>query len=211
VLSPADVATERFPRAVIDGLGNSYYKEDERHALEGQKLLVEMKASQVFQSYCFQRRGPRQPLRIGSGFRALTITVNPTTGVAGMLRPGDSVDVVASEELPVAVALPAQVMARSRFTRTLLRKVTVLAVDASTDPDVAFSDYTTVTLQLRPSDVNRLCHVIDQGYPFHLTKLEDTEPASSDADLVWPEKAYHELEAEVRKREEDWAKARIQK
>lgn len=215
VIAESDVQTKRFPRAAIEGLGTSYFKEEDKRAIVGLRLYAEIKGQQIFQQYHFTRRGARAPLQVPPGFRALTIPVSSVTGLAGMLRPGDNVDVICSEDFKVVPPPGFEKLfpstERLKFTRTLIRKATILAIDANTEKDASFTDYATVTLLLRPADVNRMCHAIDHGAPLHLTKLGDAEDAAPTMDVTWPDKVYHEFEKDVRDGEVQIARERGQK
>ena len=91
------------------------------------------------------------------GMRAVTIRVGSATSQAGLIDPGDRVDVVLSAELAIDAA------DRSAFARTIVEDVRVVAIDndadptaAGTDEPVARTDIMTATLEARPAQVDRL-------------------------------------------------------
>lgn len=61
--------------------------------------------------------------KVGINERAITINVDPASGINGLIRPGDRVDVLASFDIPGDVFADTQ-----SVTKVLLQNVTVLAV-----------------------------------------------------------------------------------
>jgi pilus assembly protein CpaB len=205
MVTDKDIQTRKFPRAILDGLGK--YMDDPK-VIEGSKVVIpEIKQGQVFQQYHFRRAMTRAPLRIGEGKRAVTIPLNVNNGLSGMLKPTDLVDIVATSDFKlVSGGALVGTTPRSglRVTRTLLKKVQLLALDDKTDPESQFTDYTTGTLQLDPEDANRLLHAMDTGSLIHVIKVEAKEEPPAGSSPMWDNKAYREVEPEVTKQEESW-------
>ncbi|MBI3947751.1 MAG: Flp pilus assembly protein CpaB [Armatimonadetes bacterium] len=88
--------------------------------------------------------------QIPAGFRAMTILVNDTTGVAGLIRPGDRVDVLATLDRSEAELPP--------MTETLIHNALVVAVGKTLEkkPLSAAEPPTLLTLALRPSEAEYL-------------------------------------------------------
>ena len=94
------------------------------------------------------------------GTRAVTIRVGPATSHAGLIDPGDRVDVILSAELAIDAG------DRSVFARTIVEDVRVVAIDRrlGTDADPAVggeepnqrTEIVTATLEARPMQVDRL-------------------------------------------------------
>lgn len=84
--------------------------------------------------------------QVPPGFRAMTIQVDDTTGVAGLLRPGDRVDVLATIQSGEA--------GERVVANTVVQNALVVAVGKSLDqkPLSAATPPTLVTLALRPSE-----------------------------------------------------------
>ena len=102
------------------------------------------------------------------GTRAVTVRVGPATSHAGLIDPGDRVDVVLSAELAVDAG------DRSVFARTIVEDVRVVAIDrrpgsdadpAAVGPDepVERTEIVTATLEARPAQVDRLVLGEDEG------------------------------------------------
>lgn len=91
---------------------------------------------------------------IEPGMRAISLAVSDTTGLAGMLKPQDHVDIIADFEDPDAALVGV-------FTTMVVENVTVLAVDSTmnkagkTDAKAGTS-YSTITLQVTPQEAMKL-------------------------------------------------------
>jgi pilus assembly protein CpaB len=106
-------------------------------------------------------------LSIPEGHQAVSIALDPTRQVSGFVTPGDRVSVVVSLNLPRG--------GRSqRTSRFLLQDVQVLAVGATAQANPAAQDgrrpgqgrtqsLSTVTLAVRPADVERVVFAAENG------------------------------------------------
>ncbi|MHC4883765.1 MAG: Flp pilus assembly protein CpaB [Planctomycetota bacterium] len=99
---------------------------------------------------------------VADGMRAVTIPVDMISGVAGLVRTGDRVDVIATFNLT------GQGREKRVATSYLLQNVRVVALDNKTARSVR-SDrksnrvYRAVTLELKPEDSLRLINAQEQG------------------------------------------------
>ena len=113
--------------------------------------------------------------------RALTITVNQETSHAGMIAPGDRVDVIFT--MQVSSDAPSQL---NSFSRTVLEDIRVVAVgqriesvnyaeqEGSLTPQIGGN---TVTLEVRPPDADKLVLATTRGsLALALRPLGQTEP-----------------------------------
>jgi len=94
--------------------------------------------------------------------RAITITVNQETSHAGMIAPGDRVDVIFT--MQVAPADPSQL---NSFSRTVLEDIRVVAVGRRIE-SVNYADQepqngNTVTLEVRPPEADQLVLASTRG------------------------------------------------
>ena len=92
------------------------------------------------------------PTRLALGMRAVSISIDRVKGVAGLIQPGDRVDVI---------AVPPRVGSEVPQASAILRGVLVLAVGnevetASATPSPENQNLTTVTLALTPRQVDLL-------------------------------------------------------
>lgn len=99
---------------------------------------------------------------VSSGKRAATIAVNEVSGVAGLLRPGDRVDVVSTADVPAGAA-------KVTVTTLLIQNVTVLAVNQAVEvnPVKSGNDKSvqtqTVTLEVTPQQAQTLVLASERG------------------------------------------------
>ena len=95
------------------------------------------------------------------GMRAVSVPVNATSGVAGLLFPGDRVDIILTHEIG---RRGAQGEGRRRASETVLNNVRLLAVDQHTDdqnnqPAVAKN----ATLEVTPGQAEAITMLVDMG------------------------------------------------
>lgn len=193
VFGPEDVEIAQFPAHVMDGAFRKSNITDKATVI-GLKTIEPIGAGQVLQTYHFQKsvRGPR--LRFEKEYRAITIPISRVGGVAGLLKPSDQVDVVINTQLQDATG------ANLVVTRTLLRNVLILAVDANTDPFTELSSYQTVTLRLRPEDCNKLSFCLYNGASIHLTYVQPGTPEGTGYDAVVAEDFWRDVKDELQRR-----------
>ena len=106
------------------------------------------------------------------GMRAISINVNAQTGVSGLLRPGDMVDVFWTGDLE-----------GREVTRLVQPSVQIIAVDQSSDMDVARTSVAdTVSVMTTPEQAAGLMHAQAEG---RLTlSLVGVNDDAGDAELV---------------------------
>ncbi len=99
------------------------------------------------------------------GTRAMTIGVDPVTGVAGLIWPGDRVDVILVQEFPADLVPPPQRV----FSETVLTDMRVIAADQHIVQGAAAAEGTTghivrtITLQVTEDEAQRLAVAIRLG------------------------------------------------
>ncbi|HET6607328.1 MAG TPA: Flp pilus assembly protein CpaB [Rhodopila sp.] len=112
--------------------------------------------------------------------RAVSIGVNAVSGVAGLVSPGDQVDVILTQEIA-----PAQgKTGRTVTSETVLSNVRVLAVDQDVTQGGQSSLFanartaTTVTLEATPKEAERLAVAMHLGQlSLAIRSVEDTSPS----------------------------------
>lgn len=94
---------------------------------------------------------PGLTVRIQEGFRAVSVQIDESTGVAGWIKPGSRVDVV-------AVLTGRSGSHTETISRVILQNIEVLAVgqDSGTSSDVATAIAKSVTLAVKPTEVPKL-------------------------------------------------------
>lgn len=92
-----------------------------------------------------------------AGKRAVSIPVNPTTGNAGFIFPGDSVDLILTHTVPGTVG-------DNFVSETFVRDVRVLAVDQALDnPENKALLANTVTLEVSPRQAEAITVALEMG------------------------------------------------
>jgi len=96
---------------------------------------------------------------IPDGYRALSVAVNEVSGLAGMIRPGDTVDVFVTFQRKIQDQ-------EETLTSLILQKIKVLAVDQRLDSAVGGEQITenqTVTLAVTPQQAQPLVLSTEKG------------------------------------------------
>lgn len=123
-------------------------------ALLGRTLLRARRQGEQLSWFDVQESGRGLAAAIPSGERAVTVSVDDRSGLSGMLRPNDRVDVLwISSQPPPREGAPERASAR-----LLLADVTVLAAGTRTGQDVPGDEtgYATVTLACPPEEAAAL-------------------------------------------------------
>lgn len=120
---------------------------------------------------------------VPAGERALTISVNEVSGLAGLIKPGDRVDVLVTFEDGDGTVM----------TSTILQKIKVLATGQQMSDegaqDIAEGIYQTVTLSVTPQQAQPLALATEKGSTRLMLRSHEDEgttniPASKIANLV---------------------------
>ena len=132
----------------------------------GRRLESSMTANQILLSTDLKPLTRRQGFTgvIQSGWRAVSIPVDPVSSVNNLVQPGDNVDVIGTFRFPDVRGDAAL----DTITLTILQDVKVLAVGnrwgaAAFDPAAAGRSYGTVTLQLFPEEVEMIVFAAQKG------------------------------------------------
>lgn len=160
VLSSSDVTVVRAPRV---GLQGHAVEKDDLTMIAGKKTLVAHKANEVVNWSDLEGGGTNGKGLAGSierQMRAISINVNASSSVAGMVRPNDHVDVIGTYSFPDAEG---RTRSGEVITSTILQNVLVLATGRDTAKSLARetlggqgSGYSTVTLQVTPREAEVL-------------------------------------------------------
>ena len=162
--TPVFVASRDIPARAL--LTNAYISEARRRANEvdhdaaqsrkeivGKYALISIPAGSVLTKSKIGPGGANAlPARLPLGMRAVSISIDRVKGVAGLIQPGDRVDVI---------AVPPRVSSEVPHAAAILRGALVLAVGnevetTSATPSPDNQNVTTVTLALTPPQVDLL-------------------------------------------------------
>ncbi len=194
ILTQDDIAIQQFNSEVIDAaLRNTHIKESDRQSILGRRTRGPIREGQILQTHHFHTQGPGDELKFAKDQRAVTIPVSRTAGVAGMLKPGDYIDIVVTMDLIDPQGNTLQV------TRTLFKNVMILATDTNTSPyDTASRGYSTLTLRLRPEECNKLLHCINKGAVVHCLLVQEGTSPTAGFDTVVTDTLYEEVAPEIK-------------
>lgn len=152
-VSTTNLAVRSLPREVIPGGALSPSRID---AVQGLRLQWPMQAGEpLLASAVFAAESAGLSSRLRHGVRALTIAVDETNAISGLLQPGDRIDLLLSwRPAPAAgVSLP-------ELTRTVMQDVVVIAtgrnaraVPAEEGPGRTFS---AITVEVDPEQAQKL-------------------------------------------------------
>lgn len=124
-----------------------------RRDITGKYSLITIPAGSVLMKAAIGAGGAAAlPARLPVGMRAVSISIDRVKGVAGLIQPGDRVDVI---------AVPPRVGSEIPEAAAILRGVLVLAMGnevetASATPSPDNQNLTTITLALNPNQVDLL-------------------------------------------------------
>lgn len=164
-LSSADLARRAVPSAFIPG---GAYEPARIREVIGKPLLLPLRAGDpIVDSQVAGRNEAALAARLREGARAVTVPVDEVSSQAGLVRPGDRVDLMLAEEL-------ADGKERCIRVKPLLESLTVLATGRvqgdSTDGAEALlrrgvdaSSYSTITLDVTPEQAQQLALALRVG------------------------------------------------
>lgn len=146
--------------------------------IEGLTSLVPLSAGEQVLSNKFGERGQSLALSLNPGYRAYSLAVNETTGVGGLLRPGNRIDLLAKFESE-----------KREITSFVFQDLQVLAVGQTLDmvkqrdnPNSTEtpenSGYSTVTLAVTPEQAETLMYLEGQSLRLVLRAPNDDEIAT---------------------------------
>ncbi len=133
-----------------------------------------------------------------NGMRAVSVNVNAMTGIAGLVFPGDQVDVL----LTHAIRQPDDLDRPMRqVSETILKNVRVLAMDQTIDDDQnrKLSIPKTATLEVSPKQAEILMVAVELGrLSLSLRALSDSESVDDEGQVIsLREKATYTLDGEA--------------
>jgi Flp pilus assembly protein CpaB len=194
MISADDVDIAQFSAQFMDQAFRRSHITD-KATIMGSRTVERIAAGQVLQEYHFEKRVTGPKLKFKSEYRAITIPISRVGGVAGLLKPTDSVDVVINTQLNDRSSGAELVV-----TRTLFKNVLILATDSNTDPYVETSGYSTVTLRLTPDECNKMAFCMFNGAAIQLLYVQPGTPEDTKLHPFVADDLFLEIERELRER-----------
>jgi pilus assembly protein CpaB len=195
LLKPDDLATAVVAQSTVP-VGARPDTSAARAELLGAMLRRTVAAGEVLLPVHVMRAGDRGFLAavLGPGLRATTVGVDAVTGSAGLIWPGDHVDLILTETLDD----PSAPVGRRIAGETVLHNVRVIAIDqdlmqgaTASSPANGGPLSRTVTLEVSPENAERVAvatrlghlslSVISAGTPDAPTATEATKTATTEA------------------------------
>lgn len=164
-LLPDDLARREMPAGFLPS--GTFAAEEVERAL-GQRLAVGLRAGDPIGAGVLENRTPALSWRLSEGSRAVTVPVDQVSSQAGLVRPGDRVDLMLAEEHQqgterCVVVRPllesVHVLATGQATREALRPGDV-PLDANADGETRYS---TITLDVTPEQAQQLAVGLRMG------------------------------------------------
>lgn len=153
-VKPEDVEWRAWPK---DGLAPTYYLKGkvEKTALIGAVVRRGIMAGEPMSDGKLAKPGDQGFLAavLEPGMRAITVSINQTSGIAGFVFPGDRVDLLLTAEIPDTDG-----SGQKRFaTETVLTKIRVLAMDQRVnDVDNTPKVSKTITVEVTPKQAEMI-------------------------------------------------------
>lgn len=185
LLKPDDIGVQSIAQEKIPE-GASPDTPVARHAMIGAMVRRPMTAGEVLLPHDILRPVERGFLAavLGAGMRAVTVGVDAITGTAGLIWPGDHVDVLLTQSIEDGT----RPLGRRIAAETVLTDVRVIAIDqqlaqGATPGSTENKPATTVTIEVNPSQAERVSVATRLGRLSLVVRSASTEPvAAANAD-----------------------------
>ncbi|WNJ98853.1 Flp pilus assembly protein CpaB [Thalassospiraceae bacterium LMO-JJ14] len=136
---------------------------DPINELQGAVVRVQLRAGEPVTKVRVVHPGERGFLAavLEPGFRAVSLPVDATTGIAGFIFPGDWVDILMTMKVRDERKEAKQ---QRYFSQTVLRRVRVLAIDQHVDKeDGSAAVAKTATIEVTPKEAERVTIALEMG------------------------------------------------
>lgn len=148
-----------------DGVSDSYFVKQANpdHKLEGAVIRQSLAPGEPITEQRIVRPGDRGFLAamLSPGMRAISVPVNATTGISGLVFPGDKVDVVLTHTVEAEQSTTGT---KRRASETVLHDIRVLALDQRTDDqDGKRIVAKTATVEVTPEQAEKISLAMQLG------------------------------------------------
>jgi len=181
LLKPDDLAGKKLDHAALPS-GASADTPANRRDLVGAMVRRTLAVGDVIQPRDVMRPGDHGFLAavLSPGMRAVTVGVDVVSGTAGLIWPGDRVDVILTETMPDHATAPGRQVA----AETVLADVRVIAIDqrlveGATPDDPAGKGARTVTLEVTATQAERVAVATRLGHLSLSVRAAEAGPAGA--------------------------------
>jgi pilus assembly protein CpaB len=202
LLKPEDLTGRTVTQAQA-GIGASFDTPDARHALAGAMVRRSFDAGDIVRMSDVMRPGDHGFLAavLGPGMVAVSVGVDAVSGAAGLIWPGDRVDLILTQTIGDAT-VP---IGRRVAAETVLQDVRVIAIDQQlmqgVAPDSPEGKGRTVTMEVTPAQAERVAVAVRIGALSLAVRSADNvpkaTPQSSPRTTTWASDVSHALGADV--------------
>lgn len=144
MLQYAAVPNEAVLTGAVTDMTSAVGKITDTEILAGEQVLTRKLVDAVK-----EQTGGSLSYAVADGMRAAAVAVDATSGVAGLIKPGNRVDVVVIYQAETAADAAGQSKTQTA-AQLLLQNIAVLAVDKVTDKAGSADMYATITLEVTP-------------------------------------------------------------
>ncbi len=154
-INNSTAAVREFPK---EFLHDSALGPTEFNRIDGEALLIGVRAGEpLLPVYTVTRGGAYFSGSIQEGRRALTIEVDELSSIAGMVKPGDVMDLIMTAKPPQGTGSAVAGHQAESFTFPLLSGVEVMATGKAQRGTAGnIESYSTVTLNVTPQEANAI-------------------------------------------------------
>lgn len=187
----SDFKEQWMQEGLLDDFNKKVIEWEYRDVHVGRKAAENISAGKILLEYHFEAKGHIEGLKFTPEMdkRAITIPVTEVSGLGGVLKQGDRVDVLAAYRLTAP---------RYEFVVTVAEALTVLGVGSveratqlarGAGGPTKIEAYRTVTLMATPEEAQKIAHAVILGM-IHLTLRDSADrkfstlPGTDTADLV---------------------------
>jgi pilus assembly protein CpaB len=188
LLKPDDIGVQMIPQEKVPE-GASPDTQVARHAMIGAMVRRPMTGGEVILPRDILRPVERGFLAavLGAGMRAVTVGVDAITGTAGLIWPGDHVDVMLTQQIEDAT----RPLGRRIAAETVLTDVRVIAIDqqlaqGATPGSTEVKPAATVTIEVFPTQAERVQVAARLGRLSLVVRSASTEPVANPASAPAP-------------------------
>lgn len=190
IITEDAIVVKKYQRAKSQLASSREVTADQKNLIIGRKALFQINKGSVLQwndlqtSMAAGRDGANSVIR--PGYRAISIPVDQTASVSGLVQPNNYVDLIGTFKIPASRGDASL----DTITLTILQRVRVIATGndygVRAPGQGAARSYSSVTLELLPNEVEMIVFASQKGYiQMSLRNHEDTATIKEHQSVNW--------------------------